>query len=198
MRSELLPAALRLVIDYFRWTQLIPMLAVWGLLFACVLVAAFTSFESQGVAVLEIVIVAIAVFAQLLPESVVPRAPDGTLRLSGNDLVQVLIWAWFIVSVIAMALSSLIGPRLRPGFLATLGGRVKTCGFAAAFVSLTFFALYAAAPGQFNGTLMSALPLFIGGPLVAWIVSAWSLTVSAAVSLLEASICRAYSGNREE
>ena len=198
MRNDLLRAALRLAIDYLRWTQLIPMLAVWGFLLACVLVAALASFESQSIAALEVVIAAIAAFAQLLPASIAPRSPDGTLQLSGNDLLNALLWAWFIVSLFGVIISSLIGPRLRPSFLETLGGRVKASGVAAALVSAAFFALYAAEPDQFNGTLTSALPLFIGGPLIAWIVSAWSLTISTALSLPEEGIGRAYSGIRDE
>ena len=198
MSAELLRALRRLAIDYFRWTQLIPMLAVWGFLLACLLVAAFASFETQGTAALELVITVIAVFAQMLPESLVPRTQDGTIRLSGNDLLDVLAWAWFIVAFLAMALGALIGPRLKPQFLETFGGRLKTAAIGAAIVCGTFFALYALAPEKFNGTLTSVLPLFIGGPLIALIVSAWSLTVSAALGLLDEALDRSYSGKRDE
>lgn len=198
LSKEVLRALLSIIIDYVRWTQLIPMLAVWGFLCACLLVAAFASFESQGIAALELMIVVFAAAAQMLPETLVPRTADGAIRISGDDLLSVLAWAWLIFSFVATALGSLVGSWLRPAFLQTLRGRLSSAAIAATIVGISFFAVYAAAPERFNGTLTSALPLFIGGPLLAWIVSAWSLTVSTALGLLYDAVDRAYSGSRDE
>lgn len=64
-------------------------------------------------------------------------------------------------SIIAMLLNWLFGERLRPQFLKTLLERLKTAGVAVVLVSVT---------------------------LIVWIVSAYSLCVSAILTLLDETI----------
>ena len=185
MSKELLRAIISLAIDYFRWTQLVPMLACWALLIACLVAFVLTSFESQGLAALEAVLAIVAAVASVLPESFTPRAADGSIELSGDELIDMAMWSWFFVSMIAVVINWIVGERLRPRFLTTLRGRIGTAGFAASFVSIAMIAVRLLAPGNFNGSFVSWLPFLLGAPVIVWFVSIYSLSVSAALGLLE-------------
>jgi len=85
-----------------------------------------------------------------------------------------------------------VGERLRPRFLRTLSGRLKTAGVAAALVGVTLIAVRVFMPDNFNGSFVSWLPPLVGVPVIVWIVSAYSLCMSAMLSLLdEVAVARA-------
>jgi hypothetical protein len=183
--NEVLRAVLRLVIDYFRWTQLIPMLACWGLLLAVLFFITVTSLESEGVEAFETVVAVIFGLVALLPDAILPRGPDGSIEMSGSDFIDLAAWAWFVLSIIAMLVNWIAGDRLRPEFLKTLPGRLRTAAIAAAIVCLSLIVIRLLVPQNFNGPFVSWLPTFIGMPLIVWIVSAYSLCVSAILSLID-------------
>jgi hypothetical protein len=190
--NEILRAVLRLAIDYFRWTQLIPMLACWGFLLAFCFAIMLTSFESQGVAAFEMIAAVIFGAMAILPDALVQRGPDGSIGLSGDELIDIAAWLWFLLSIIAMLINWAVGERLRPRFLRTLSGRLKTAGVAAAFVGVTLIAVRVFVPENFNGSFVSWLPPLVGVPVIVWIVSAYSLCMSAMLSLLdEVAVARA-------
>jgi hypothetical protein len=183
--NELLRAAIGLVIDYFRWTQLVPMLACWAFLLACLFAFILTSFESQSIAALEAVVAIALQVVALVPEGLIPRAPDGSIELSEDELLDFATWSWFLLSMLAMLINWIAGERLRPAFLAKLSGRIKSAGIATILVSGALISVRIAAPANFNGSLVSWLPFLIGAPVLVWIVSVYSLSVSAALSLVE-------------
>jgi hypothetical protein len=186
--NDILRAVFRLVIDYFRWTQLLPMLVCWGLLLAVLFAITLTSLDSQGLDAFETVVGVVFGVISLLPEALLPRGPDGSIELDGGDLVNLAGWGWLLLSIVAMAINWLVGDRLRPSFLKTLPGRLKTAAFAAAFVSIALMTVRLLVPDNFNGAFVSWLPTFIGMPLIVWIVSAYSLSVSAVLSLLDDAV----------
>jgi hypothetical protein len=188
VNNEIIRAVARLGIDYIRWTQLVPMLAAWGLLLLALLAIAFTSFEEQGTAALETVFAVIGGIYALLPDSVAARSDNGSLELSGDDLIALASWAWFALAAFAMLVNWLVGERLRPRFLATLSGRIKTAGILAASISVLLLAIRVIVPENFNGSVTAWLPTLIGGPLVVWILSVYSLSISALLSAIEARL----------
>ena len=188
MLNEVIRAVIRLAIDYFRWTQLIPMLACWGLLLAVLLAMTLTSFETQGIAALEVVFAIIFGIGSYLPDAMLPRGPDGSIELSGGELLDLATWLWLLISVVAMFVNWLIGERLRPRFLSTLAGRIKVAAVAAALVSASLILVRLLVPENFNGPFISWLPTFVGMPLIVWIVSVYSLCVSAILKLLDESV----------
>ncbi|MGD2167813.1 MAG: hypothetical protein PVF63_06865 [Gammaproteobacteria bacterium] len=185
MSKELLRAIMSLAIDYFRWTQLVPMLACWAFLVLCLVAFALTSFESQGLAALEAVVAIVAGVASMLPEAITQRTADRSIDLSGDDLVDLALWSWFFLSMIAVAINWIVGERLRPRFLTTLRGRIAAAGIAAVLVSVAMIAIRLLAPGNFNGSFVSWLPFLLGAPVIVWFVSIYSLSVSAALGMLE-------------
>lgn len=191
MKNDVIRAILRLAIDYFRWTQLLPMLAAWGFLLLALFAIALTSFEDQATALLEAFFAAFGAVYRLLPDSLTGVAEDGSLRLSGDDLISALSWAWFVLSGIAMIVNWLVGERLRPDFLTTLSGRIKTAGFLAAGVSVLVLVIRVLVPENFGGPIIAWLPTLIGGPLIVWIISVYSLSVSAALSFVDAKLVAA-------
>ncbi len=191
MKNDVIRAILRLAIDYFRWTQLLPMLAAWGFLLLGLFAIALTSFEDQATALLEAFFAVFGAVYRLLPDSLTGVAEDGSLRLSGDDLISALSWAWFVLSGIAMIVNWLVGERLRPDFLATLSGRIKTAGFLAAGVSVLVLVIRVLVPENFGGPITAWLPTLIGGPLIVWIISVYSLSVSAALSFVDAKLVAA-------
>lgn len=161
------------------------MLACWGLLLAVLFAVIVTSFESQGIAAFEVVFSAIFGIVSFLPEAVLPRGEDGSIELSGADFIDLAAWAWLLVSIVAMLLNWIVGDRLRPQFLATLPGRLKAAAIAAALVCASLITVRLLVPENFNGSFVSWLPTLIGMPLIVWIVSAYSLCVSAILKLVD-------------
>jgi len=188
VNNEIIRAVARLGIDYIRWTQLVPMLAAWGLLLLALLAIAFTSFEEQGTAAVETVFSIIGAIYGLLPASLTAQSDGGSLELSGDDLISLASWAWFALAALAMLVNWLVGERLRPRFLATLSGRIKTAGFLAAGVSVALLTIRMIVPENFNGSLAAWLPTMIGGPLIVWILSVYSLSISALLSTIDARL----------
>lgn len=165
-----------------------PMLICWAVLLAVLVAIAVTSFGSQGLEAFEVVVGALFGAFTLLPDSLLPRGPDGSIELSTDEFVELIGWSWVALSVAAMVINWLVGDRLRPKFLESLGGRLKTAAIAAGLVSIALIAIRLLVPENFNGPFLSWLPTLIGMPLIVWIVSAYSLCVSAILTLLDKSV----------
>jgi hypothetical protein len=169
---------IRMGLDYLRWTQIVPMVASWGFLLVTLAAMAFVSFEQQGLAIVDVLLTAWVRLGEVFP-FLTPRDPEtGNISLSGDDIIDIAAWIWLIASLLFAIIDWLVAGRLRIGFLSSLSRRIAAAGAAAALASAGFILVYVSATDMFNGPFVSWLPLFIGGPLLVWIVSAYSLSVS--------------------
>jgi hypothetical protein len=171
--SETLRWLIVLGLDYVRWTQLVLMLWAWGALVLVLVALSFVSFQEQSLPLLERLLEAWASVT-----SGTAGDADGTIELSLDDLIDYAVWAWLGLSLLASVVGSLLKDRLRLPFLTTLRGRISTAAVAAIAASLGFFLIYNLSTVPYGGTISDALPLFIGLPLLAWIVTTYALSVS--------------------
>lgn len=222
--------ALGLALDYFRWTQLVPMIVCWSFLLLMVGAILLASFQQQSFDLIErglVLYERVAGPIEPLPDDIEPadgtsgdarpaadgegddlfdpdspgtadttadtadtaaeagersapgatEPPDGAIRFTDEDVTPVVVRAWAILALagwlLGMLRTMLFGPRepvsLRRKLLwVALGGAVCS--------ALMMFA-WQFGSEPFHGGPLGWILLFVGAPLVVWIVSAWSLTI---------------------
>jgi hypothetical protein len=92
---------LGLLVDYFRWTQLTPMVLAWAALLGLLLVFAFVNFQAEGLTVLE----ALARLWERYPwlpriEDPGTTGEDGAWHLDGASLRGPVLAAWGVISMV--------------------------------------------------------------------------------------------------
>ncbi|MBW7861813.1 MAG: hypothetical protein H3C33_12020 [Rhodocyclaceae bacterium] len=193
-----------IAIDYLRWTQLVPMVIVWGFLILLVGVMLLVSFQSD----LDQAIGLVAerwpgLFARI--ETAVESfgaaggaeawAADGRFRFTDEDLLPWVLRGWAILALALQAATALLGlfasgPRTRTPWRRKL----LASAVPAALCSTAFFAVWRFGGQTFQGELPDWLPLFVGLPLFAWLVSAWCLSVSHVLARVRDALVRALEG----
>lgn len=191
-----------LVIDYLRWTQLTPMLTVWG--FGLLMLAALLFVNNQEqtfdtiFAVLEW-IAGLPVIGDRFTAWMESQAGnDGTISLGGSDLKAAALKAWSLISLvfmlIALSVSWIFGPFKPWSLKRKLGITALCCGaLLAAFISLYF-----ANPEEFNGPFENWLLTFGGIALILFVVSAWCLSIAHLLGHWSRAIGRSTLGVRGE
>lgn len=171
-----------LVLDYFRWTQLIPMILGWAFAIVMILGISLVVFQGSINAFLENTEPMIERFIGSATES--SDAETG-LSFTGNDIIPWIlkIWGWLAFSgwILSIIREKIFGPR-PPG---RLGRKIKISGIAAGVFSVILLTMYLAI-GDFSGnTTLELMVTFVLMPLFLWGVSAYGLTVSFVISELQ-------------
>ena len=170
---------LGLLVDYFRWTQLTPMILGWAVLLGALLVFAFVNFQAEGFTVLE----ALAKFWERYPwlpriEDPGTSGEDGAWHIDGESLRGPVLAAWGVISMVFWGLAWLWQAVFGARAPWSLRGKLKVALGAGAAAWLAFVAIYLLSSETFHGspvrwlltfTVMCALPV---------IVSVYSLTVA--------------------
>jgi magnesium-transporting ATPase (P-type) len=177
-----------LLIDFFRWSQLAPMITLW--FFALVAVAmllfvnhqeqAWDGIESVTEWVVELPVVGPAYLGWLEEQA----SSDGRMELHGEDFERMAMWAWAVLSlafmVIGWAANALFGP-FRPW---TLKRKLLVAVLACAALMAGFVGTYALSPEQFNGPTWRWVLTFGGMSLIVLLASGWCLGIAHALGLL--------------
>ncbi len=190
-----------LAIDYFRWTQLVPMITAWTFLVVMVGAMLLVNFQQQSFALVDRGItayervfgpIAIDTEAEALSgsETSVPleEAEGGAVTFSDEDFMPWVLKAWGVLAlagwVLGMLLTAVFGPRepmrlKRKLALAAIPAVVCTALFAVAY----FFGTE-----EFHGSAMGWMLMFTGFPLGVWLVSAYSLAVAHGLDMLRTRV----------
>jgi hypothetical protein len=178
--------AVGLGLEYFRWTQFLPMLFAWAFLLGAILLLSFLSFQQEGLAVLEVVA---SLWTRLpwLPEveSLISVREDGSMDIQEGEIRALVIRGWLGISFIGMVLGQarrwIWGPRpprsLRRKLL------LLVSGLGGAWAALLFLVL--GPLGTPNETVRSVVILTIGCSVVG-VISTYSLLVGTAVDRVRA------------
>jgi hypothetical protein len=162
-----------------RWTQLTPMLLLWGFGLMMVLALTFVNFQEQTITVLEFMLewlvqlpVVGEYIANLLPDE------NSTTHISKSDLKSFVLSSWALLSLVFMlagiVLSSLFGP-FQPW---TLKRKMLITGVGTVLLLAGMVANYYAAPHNFNGEASAWMLNFSLISLLVFVVSAYCLSIS--------------------
>lgn len=181
-----------LVIDYFRWTQLVPMITAWAFLLLMVGAMLLVSFQQQSFSLIEWGAGAYErVFGPIEPapaasqsgseaarESEAGGTNDGVIRFSDEDFMPWVLRAWAILALagwlLGMFRALLFGPREPMRLRIKLALAAVPAAACVALFALAYFF----GSEEFHGSAIGWLLMFTGFPLGVWLVSAYSLTVA--------------------
>ena len=178
------------LIDYFRWTQLVPMIVMWGFLLITILAMSFINFQQQSIDLIE----SLTTWLQQYPwlYNKLAGAFESESGVSGHyteeDIIPWLLKGWALLSLVLLVggilLRWLFGDFKSP----TLGRKLFIAAIAAVICIGLFLANYFYGSERYNGSFAGWLSLFIGLPLLAVVVSAYSLSISHLLSGLSRQI----------
>lgn len=186
---------LSLGLDYFRWTQLTPMLFTWGFALLMLLMLVFVNFQQQVVNVLEY-------FAQWLMQlplvgvhvTELLSGQEQTVNVGIDGLKSFAFKAWLALSLLftlmAMALSAWLGPFKVISLKRKLIFAASACMLLLGGFILNYFAV----PENFNGAMAGWMFQFSLIALLVFVVSAYSLSVSHALGRLNAILMKEPAG----
>ncbi|MDX1626976.1 MAG: hypothetical protein R3323_10715 [Wenzhouxiangellaceae bacterium] len=187
------------VLDYLRWTQVVPMLFAWIFLLAMVAALLLTNFQEQSFALIERAIMAWERWFGPIDTGSPPAEPvadaggDGTgaVRFGDENLMPLILRGWALLAlagwVLGMARELLFGPRRRW----SLRAKLWMAGVPAAICSGLMLAAWSFGGSTFHGPFLGWLAMFLGLPLAVWLVSAWSLSLG---HVLDIAIQRLHGG----
>lgn len=186
MQSSINPivgALIDLALGLLRWSQMVPMLVVGGVLGVMLLVMTAVNFQGEMLAMANLAepvvrwldslpFINISGWLESLAEE------DGSIHLGGEDLKAAAAKIYFYCSLAFFAIAALANWLWGPFPRWRYGKKMKGVMLAAALISAGFFCNYFFGSEQFNGSFGSWALLFILFPLIWVIVSAYSLAVS--------------------
>ncbi len=191
MRPEtpILKVLLSLGLNYLRWTQLTPMLMMWGVALAMLLALTIVNFQAQTFSVIEHLLQWLMQLP-VIGDRIIPLLTDedSGIHMNSGDWKSFALQLWSIISLVfmlaGMAFSAWFGPfkpwTLKRKFLIVLLGIA---------VLLTGFIFnYYAGPENFNGDASAWIYNFLMISLLVFIVSAYCLSISHVLRLLDEAL----------
>lgn len=185
-----------LVADYLKWTQLVPMIMAWAFLLIMVAALVVTNFQQQSFALFEAGAAAYEwAFGPLEPINGEPpqseprseTTPSGSqegVRLDEDSLRPWILKIWGALALVFWLLGLLRSWLFGPREPASLRRKLGRAAVAAAVASAVCFACWLLGSERFNGGPAGWIALFLGAPIVVWLVSAWSLSVGHLIDAL--------------
>jgi hypothetical protein len=177
-----------LVIDYFRWSQLTPMITLWS--FGLLMLAALFFVNNQE-ATFD-TMQAVAVWVSGLPvigeafirwgESM--ASEDGVIHMGESDFKEAVLRLWGGLSLVFLLLSLLVGWIFGPFKPWTLKKKLSVAALCSLVLVVGFILVYLFDSSMFNGGPAGWLLMFSGVGLLAFIVSSWCLSVAHALGSL--------------
>lgn len=216
-QNQLWRPALGLVIDYLRWTQLVPMAMAWAFMLLMVAALLVTNFQQQSFSLIEWGVTGYErLFGPIEQESqqaasqtvATPAGPqdgsedesdeDGGIRFSEADVEPWVMKIWGLLAlggwVLGLLRAWLFGPRSPM----SLKRKLAWAALAAAAASALCFAAWLFGSETFHGSAIAWAALFIGAPALVWCISAWGLSVSHLLDFVRARIERGPPGRESE
>lgn len=177
-----------LVIDYFRWSQLVPMITIWLFALLMVFMLFFVNHQDETVDgvgtmakwVTELPLVGPAFLNWMEKQA----AADGTLHFGGDDFKVAAVRAWALLSLVFMAIAWLANTLFGPFQPWTLKRKLGLTGVACVVLFFGFLGVYYLSPEMFNGSTVQWATTFSGITILVFLVSAWCLSIAHALGLL--------------
>lgn len=172
-----------LVIDFFRWSQLTPMILMWAMMLALLLGLLVIGNQDATWTLIERVTEWVASLPWIGPRFIAwmdAHAEDGVIHLRGPniDFKTAALTAWGVISVFFMILAWIAGRFFGPFKPWTLKRKLGWTALACLLVVLAFVVLYFLDRESWNDPLSKVLFTSSAMSIILFIVSAWCLTIS--------------------
>ena len=180
---------LSLLLDYFRWTQLVPMILVWSMMIAMsfVLLLAYNEDAAWSLAELAVTTIqSLPIFGDRFDLWVESQTVDGVFSpdLGAIDFKQLALKAWAWLSLAFMVLDAIFRKWTGPLPPFTLKHKLVLAGAASGLVSAGFIMIYFIDRSGWGGQFLAVLASAGGMGLALFVISAWCLTISHTLGLL--------------
>ena len=166
-------------IGYLRWTQLVPMLVVWGFAVLMALAMVFVNYEEESFSAMGSVLewlVQLPLVGERIAVFLVEQ--HGETRITSEDFKSFLFRAWMIGSLlfllVGLGISTIFGP-FKPW---TLKRKIGLAAAASLLLCVGLSANYYAVPENFNGSESRWIFNFSMFAVFVFLVSAYCLSVS--------------------
>lgn len=172
---QLLRFGFELGIDYLRWTQLVPMLIAWTILLISLAAILLLNFQGIAESILFTLMGLLERFDLL--EKLPAEDQEFSISLDEGDLKGFVTKAWIVLAAIGYVLGKLLTLITGPRPMMPLRRQLLIAAMAAGITSLGFFIAYFYGSEEFTDNPAGWYALFIAGPFIVWVVSAYSLGV---------------------
>ena len=178
-QTYVLKLLLSLGLGYMRWTQLTPMLLMWGFALVMLLALTFVNFQEQTISALASLLEWLTQLPLVGARMASLLSGESTgIHLNTGDFESLVLSTWAVVSLAlmlaGMVISWLFGP-FRPW---ALRRKIVFAGSAVALLLVGLVANYYAAPHNFNGAASAWMLNFALICLLVFGVSAYSLSMA--------------------
>ena len=197
-QTHILKLLLSWGLGYVRWTQLTPMLLMWGFALLMLLALTFVNFQQQTLSALESVLEWLTQLPLVGAHVASLLAGESTgMQLNTGDFESLVLSTWAVASLVlmlaGMVVSWLFGP-FRPW---TLKRKIAFAGSGVALLLGGLVANYYAAPHNFNGAASAWMLNFSLISGLVFGVSAYSLSMAHFLAYLDDALM-AGAGNRAD
>jgi len=190
----MLKTAISLLIGYFRWTQLFPMIAAWAIGAGLLILFVITADEEATGQVIESVgqrVEAVPVLAQALGSTFdYVFSEEEADKHPFEAFKSVVLKVWGIVSLVFMMLAWLLDLLFGPFKPWTLKKKLKVTLVACLVLEASYFACFLANPDDFNGPISIMVLNFLVWGVAVFLISTWSLTISHMLGKLQLAIAQ--------
>ncbi len=180
---------LSLGLDYFRWTQLTPMIFTWGFALLMLAMLIFVNFQQQVVNVLEYFVewlMRLPLLGPYVTEFLSDQ--EKTVKLGAEDLKTFALRTWFVVSLVFMLGSMLLSRWLGPFKVRSLKRKILYAAVCSVLLLGALILNYFAVPENFNGGVAGWMFNFSVLSLIVFLVSTYSLTIAHALGKLSSAL----------
>jgi len=186
---------LSLGLDYFRWTQLTPMIFTWGFALLLLAMLIFVNFQQQVVNVLEYSVAWLMRLPLAGPYvSEFLSDQETTVKLGTEELKTFALRAWFVVSLLFMLAGMLLSRWLGPFTVLSLRRKILYAGICSLLLLGALLLNYFAVPENFNGGMGGWMFNFSLLSLVVFLVSVYSLSIAHALGKLSSALLEGAGG----
>jgi len=180
---------LSLGLDYFRWTQLTPMIFTWGFALLMLAMMIFVNFQHQVMNGLEYFVEWLMKLPWVGPYvTEMLSDQESTVKLGTEDLKSFALRAWFVISLVFMLAGMLLSRWLGPFRVIGLKRKILYAAICAAVLLGALIVNYFAVPENFNGSLAGWMFNFSLLAVIVFLVSVYSLSISHALGRLSAAL----------
>ena len=199
MRNKTPPLQLlgSLVIDYFRWSQLAPMITIWLFAALMMFMMFFVNHQDETVDGIAGVVTWVTELPVVGPPFIdwlkSNETENGVLHFGGDDFKVAAMKVWVILSLLLMVLGWLTNVLFGPFRPMTLKRKLGFAGLGSLVLVAGFLGVYFLSPGLFNGTALPWILNFAAIALLVFLISVWCLSIAHALGLLSRSLAGSHS-----